>query len=259
MPANKEYKTTAITLKTFDLGEADRIISLFSKEHGIIKAVAKGVKKINSKYGGSLDLLNVNELVIRHGRNLETIIHCDSCKSFPMLRQDYDKLIYALFLGELILLFSNEGEPVQEVFDLLIYTLDIMQYSENPLWYAIWFEMHLLTILGYQANLESCDICQEIIPERDVSSRSKLGFSLITGSIICENCLRLTANYKLITDEIRNILIKLKTFDLEKISGASPDEATLRKTQDILKEYFSNLSERKIKTLSVFDSASQYI
>lgn len=251
MQANKEFKTTAITLKTFDLGEADRILSLFSKEHGIIKAVAKGVKKANSKFGGSLDLLNVNELVIRHGRNLGTIVQCDSYKNFPLLRLDYDRLIYSLFLGELILLFSNEGEPVQEVFDLLLYTLDIMQYSESPLWYTIWFEMHLLTILGYQANLFSCDLCQEKI--QDINN--KLGFSLITGSVICENCLRLTGNYKLINDEIRNILIKLKTFDVEKLTGTAPNEKVLIRTQDILKEYFSNLSERKIKTLSVFDSA----
>jgi DNA repair protein RecO (recombination protein O) len=251
MLARKEFKTTAITLKTFDLGEADKILSLFSKEHGIIKAVAKGIKKTTSKFGGSLDLLNVNELVIMHGRNLDTIVQCDNFKSFPLLRLDYDKLIYSLFLGELIMLFSNEGEPVQEIFDLLVYTLDVMQYSDNPLWYTIWFEMHLLTILGYQSNLISCDLCQEKIPEKN----NKLGFSLITGSVICGNCLGLTGNYKLITDEIRNILIKLKTFDFEKLTGQIPDERVLIKTQDILKEYFSNLSERKIKTLSVFDSA----
>ena len=250
MLGNKEFKATAITLKSFELGEADRILSLFSREFGIIKAVAKGLKKANSKFGGRLDLLNVNELVIRKGKGLDTIVHCESEKNFPLLRLDYDKLIYSLFLGELILLFSNEGEPIEEVFDLMVYTLDIMQYSESPLWHTIWFEMHLLTILGYQANLVRCDICQREIPDKN----DRLGFSLLTGSVICDLCLRSTSNYKLISDEIRDILLKLKTFDFEKLSGLTPDEKVLKRTQDILKEYFSNLSERKIKTLSVFDA-----
>lgn len=254
MQVKKDFPATAITLKSFDLGESDKILSLFSKEHGIIRAVAKGIKKNNNKFGGRLELLNINHLLIRHGRNLGTIIQCDTFMTFPLLRLDYDKLIYSLFLGELVLIFSNEDEPAENIFDLLVFTLGNMQHYENPLCLTIWFEMHFLTILGYQSNLNNCDICQE---EINIVS-NKIGFSLNTGSLICEKCLKLSRNYKMISNEIVNILKTLKTYDLNEIREFSPSVNELSRIQNILKEYFSNLSERKIKTLSILETSQSF-
>lgn len=251
MAANKVFPVTTITLRAYDLGESDKILVLFSREKGVLRAVAKGIKKTTCKFGGRLDSLNVNELLLREGRNLNTISQCETIKIFPHLRLDYDKLIYSLFLGELVLLLTNEEEPVEEVFDLLIYTLETMQFTHNPLMHTIWFEMHLLTILGYKANLTSCDICQEEVPSRN----EKLGFSLNTGSLICQNCLRSTSSYRIISDELRNTLKKLKTSGLEGISDFVPSEKILLKIQETLKEYLNNLSERKIKTLSVLEAS----
>lgn len=249
MQSNKEIATKAITLKYYDLGEADKIYSLFSREYGVIKAVAKGIKKAKSKFGGRLDLLNVNQLIIRQGKNLGTITQCETYKLFPQLRLDYDKLIYSLFLGELILLFSNEGEPFEEVFDLLLETLEKVEKSDIPLIYAIWFEMQFLALLGYQSNLTECDFCKQDVPPTNF----KLGFSLSTGSIICNKCLANAYNYKIITDDMRNILNNLKYLESYQLNDFTANQNTLEKTQDILKEYFSNISERKIKTLSVFE------
>ncbi|MBC7474896.1 MAG: DNA repair protein RecO [Candidatus Sericytochromatia bacterium] len=250
MLANKEISATAITLKYYDIGESDKIYALFSREYGIIRAVAKGIKKPKSKFSGRLDLLNVNELVIREGRNLGTIVECESYKVFPLLRLDYDKLIYSLFLGELILLFSNEGESFEQVFDLLISTLEAIQKADIPLIYIIWFEIQFLSLLGYQSNFSECDICKQKVAEKN----NRLGYSLSTGSIICEHCLKITYNYKIIDDSIKNILNNLKYIDINSLSEFNAEAKNLNKIQDVLKEYLSSLSERKIKTLSVFDN-----
>lgn len=247
MQGHKEFSVTAISLRYYDLGEADKIFVLFSKEQGLVKAVAKGIKKAKSKLSGHLDLLNVNNLIIREGKNMGTITQCETIKVFPKLRLDYDKLIYSLFMGELITLFIHEGEISEDIFDLLINTLDLLQNAENTLIYTIWFEIHFLTLLGYQSNMSACDICQETIPEKNY----KLGFSLNTGSVVCSNCLKISSNYKIIDDDIRNILKNLKVLDISNLTSVTADDNLLQKIQTIFKEYFSNLSERKIKTLSI--------
>lgn len=247
MQGYKEFATTAITLKSYNLSESDKILLLFTKEKGFIRAVAKGIKKSKSKFAGRLELLNVNELIIREGKNMGTITECETQKVFPKLRLDYDKLIYSLFLGELVTLFISEGEISEDIYDLLIDTLETMEKTDNPLLYTIWFEVQLLTLLGYQSNLAECNICAQEV--KDINLR--LGFSLNTGSIICDRCLKITSNYKIINDNIRNILLNLKILDISSLENVTAENNLLERIQSIFKEYLSNLSERKIKTLSI--------
>ena len=248
MQGYKEFAINAISLKYYNLAESDKIFVLFSKEQGLVRAVAKGIKKANSKFGGRLDLLNVNELIVREGKNMGTITQCETTKVFPKLRLDYDKLIYALFLGELITLFISEGEVSEDIFDLLIDTLELLEKTDNPILYTIWFEIHFLTLLGYQVNLTECDICRETIPEKNY----RLGLSLNNCSVICQDCLKITSNYKIINDDIKNILKNLRVLDVINLEDVTANNELLEKIQAIFKEYFSNLSERKIKTLSIF-------
>ncbi len=247
MQGYKEFAVTAITLKNYNLSESDKIFLLFTKEKGLIRAVAKGIKKPKSKFSGRLELLNINELIIREGKNMGTITECETQKVFPKLRLDYDKLIYSLFLGELITLFLNDGEVSEEIFELLLDTLEIMEKTNNPLLYTIWFEVQFLAISGYQSNLSECNICATEIQD----SNYRLGFSLNTGSVICEKCLKITSNYKIINDNIRNILTNLKVLDISSLEDVTADSILLDKIQIMFKEYLSNLSERKIKTLSL--------
>lgn len=247
MQGYKEFAVTAITLKTYNLSESDKILLLFTKEKGVIRAVAKGIKKAKSKFAGRLELLNVNELIIREGKNMGTITECETQKVFPKLRLDYDKLIYSLFLGELITLFISDGEISEEIYELLVDTLEIMEKTNNPILYTIWFEVQLLALLGYQSNLSECNICADEIPDINL----RLGFSLSTGSIICGKCLKMTSNYKIINDNIRNILINLKILDINSLEDVTAENNLLERIQTIFKEYLSNLSERKIKTLSI--------
>jgi len=247
MQGYKEFAVTAITLKSYNLSESDKIFLLFTKEKGLIRSVAKGIKKPKSKFSGRLELLNINELIIREGKNMGTITECETQKVFPKLRLDYDKLIYSLFLGELITLFLNDGEVSEEIFDLLLDTLEIMEKTNNPLLYTIWFEVQFLAISGYQSNLSECNICATEISDLNY----RLGFSLNTGSVICEKCLKITSNYKIINDNIRNILTNLKILDISSLEDVTADASLLDKIQIMFKEYLSNLSERKIKTLTL--------
>jgi len=250
MSFNKSIQTIAIVLKSFDFGESDKIFTLLSKDNGLIKSVAKGIKKTNSQFTGMLDLLNVNELVIREGKgNLGLIIQCENYKTYPKLRLDYDKLIYSLYLGELVILFPDNHSS-EDIFNLLTTTLELIEDSSLPIIFVICFEIQFLKILGYQPNFTMCDICQCDLSD----NKEKIAFSFKAGSVICNKCLSWVKDYKIISNKTIYILENLNSLDknkMEKISNFEID--VLETAQNLLKEYLSYLSEKRIKTLSIIE------
>ena len=83
----QNFTTNAINLKSYNLSETDKIVVMYSKEKGIIKGVAKGVKKTTSKLGGRMDMLIANKILMRQGRNLNTICQAESLNTFKETRK----------------------------------------------------------------------------------------------------------------------------------------------------------------------------
>src|SRR5277367_5462569 len=95
------YSLTAVNVGSFAIGESDKVITLFSSERGLVKAVAKGARKPGAKISGKADLLNVNKLLLATGRSLDIITDAESFETFPHLRSDLCKLSYGLYYAEL--------------------------------------------------------------------------------------------------------------------------------------------------------------
>ena len=94
------YVTNAINLKSYNLNDADKIIVLFSKEKGLLKGVAKGLKKPKSKLGARMDSLVANNLMMIKGRSMDKICQAHALNTFKGIREDMDKLIYSSYLSE---------------------------------------------------------------------------------------------------------------------------------------------------------------
>ncbi|MFN8673645.1 MAG: DNA repair protein RecO [Candidatus Sericytochromatia bacterium] len=268
MSISQEFEATGITLKYYNFNDFDRIIHLFTKEYGIVQAIAKGVRNPKRKLLGNTDLLNINRYVLKKGKSLNSILQCESIKYFPFINLDYDKLIYSLFLGELILLFIHEGDDHSKIFNLLVYTLEKIETSEHPIIETLWFQINFLKQIGYEQDFYCCNRCNKKLlyslntlkvaeKQEDYNNNSnnldflknnkKLGFSFNTGGIICNDCLIDSSNYKIINQEMLNLLIKIIEF--ENIEFLNNENELLKKLQDIFKEYLSILSDKKIKSL----------
>lgn len=242
MQSDQDFKATGITLKQKDFKDFDKIVHIFTREYGLVQAIAKGIKKTNKNFTGNIDLLNISDFVIKKGKGLNNILQCENIKHFPLIRLDYDKLIYSLFLGELILLLTHDNDDNKSIFDLLVYTLEKIEKSEVPIVETIWFQINLLRIIGYEQDFFYCTTCDKEIVFED----KKLGFSLNTGGIICNSCIQYSFNYKIILEDTLKTIIQIN--NLEEDNKYS--EETLNKIQSLFKEYFSILSEKKIKTLT---------
>ena len=181
------FSVHAVNLSTYSLGETDKIVTMFSAEQGLIRAVAKGARKPGAKIGGRAEPLNINRYLIAKGRNLDIITQSESIGSFPQLRHDLTRLSFALYFAELTQSFGQGlHEESATFFEYLGLALSGMADSENdPVLLSLEFELHLLERLGYKPELTVCIACSEPMTEYRLAI-----FHHDSGGLICTSCHR---------------------------------------------------------------------
>ncbi|HHW07909.1 MAG TPA: DNA repair protein RecO [Clostridia bacterium] len=177
------YKAEGIILKSFNLGEADRVLTIYTRQYGKISAVAKGVRKSRSKLRGATQTLTHAALVLYRGRSMDTITQCEAKEMFPGIRADLYRWAYATFMLELVDAFAPEGQPQTGVFVRLLLSLHLVETLEEPELGALFFAVHLLQLLGYQPQLQNCAACGSSLPEPDLAALSGS-----FGGLLCRAC-----------------------------------------------------------------------
>ena len=243
--------TDAINLKSYNLSEADKIIVMYSKEHGLIKGVAKGVKKPKSKLGARMDSLVANKVMLYKGKNLDTICQAEALNTFKETRQDLDKLVYSSYISEIISIFGFEDDPSsKEVYELFYKALDRISNANSKkdvVIAAIKFQLKFMLIIGFGLEFDSCVCCREQILDEDMY------FSIQMGGVVCEECNE-TFGVKLkLHHKMRDFLQAMMQFDFNYESDY--DKKATNKVCEVcfnlLNEYIQSHTEKKIKALSV--------
>ena len=179
------FSLTAVNIGTFPLGEADRIITLFSREKGLHRVVAKGARKPGTKMSGKSEVLNINNYLLAKGKSLDIVTQCESIETFPALRKDLRKLTYALYYAELAQIFgAGLSEESQRFFDRLAMSIGLMAASyRDPALLCTEFEFALLNMLGLNPELDCCVACRVPLNENNLSS-----FNHELGGLLCQSC-----------------------------------------------------------------------
>ncbi len=179
------YSVKAINVGSFDLGEADRVLTIFSAEKGPLKAIAKGARKPGAKMSGRTDVLCVNELYLSSGRSFETITQAQSIQNFASLRSNLASLSYGLYYAELTACFGlGLEEESERYFDFLLQSLARLGDTKvDPLSLCMEFEVELLDYLGYRPELTFCIACRSVLTEYKLSR-----FNVELGGIVCTIC-----------------------------------------------------------------------
>lgn len=129
MPA---YKTRAISLKARPFAEADKLVTLFSREHGKIKVVAKGARRVPSRLGGRVETFSYGEYFIAKGKSLDIISQCEVLETFQSVRDDQSALMVGLYFIKVVLAGTSEGQKNPELFDLLLKALTALKIKKDP-------------------------------------------------------------------------------------------------------------------------------
>jgi DNA repair protein RecO (recombination protein O) len=153
------YKTPAIVLRQRRLGETDKLITLYSANHGKLDAVAKGVRRVTSRLAGHVEPLNHGSYLIAQGRNLDIITQAQTIETFQPLREDLGRLSRALYAAELVDRFTEERAENFPLYRLLLDTLRRLAQGEELDLTLRFFEMSLLDQLGYRPEVERCVVC----------------------------------------------------------------------------------------------------
>lgn len=174
------YKDEAVVLKTIKLGEADRIVTLMTRRNGKVRAVAKGVRKTKSRFGGRLEPFTRVELMLYKGRkDLDTITSAHILTSFDSIRKDYSKLTSASALAEIVDKLTPDRETALPTYALLIGGLEALAVDKGATIVPA-FLAKLLSLCGYHPELRSCTGCGE---------ETSLGaFSPSLGGVVCDDC-----------------------------------------------------------------------
>jgi len=159
VPRPRVYKTEAIVLRQRKLGEADKIVTLYSSHHGKIDAVAKGVRRTKSRLAGHLEPLTHGAYLLAQGRELDIVTQAETVDAFPALRADLERISRGLYCAELVDRLTPERAEGAPIFRLLQETLGYLEAAPEYETATRRFELRLLGELGYRPALFDCAVC----------------------------------------------------------------------------------------------------
>jgi len=243
------FVTDAINLKSYNLSESDKIIVMYSKDKGLIRGVAKGVKKPKSKLGARMDLLVANTLMLHKGKNLDTICQAEVLNTFHKTRQDIDKIFYSMYVTEVVNNFGLEEDPGAEtIYNLLYKTLNAISSSQSKveiLLSVIKFQLKMMTESGFSIEFDRCLHCGETVGEETMYFVPNLG------GIVCKHCAEyIHYNKKQMPHKLRDFFKQMAINDFDE-KGEYETKATEKVCTvcfGVLKEYISLKSPKKFKS-----------
>lgn len=196
------YKVEAVVLRHQPVGEADQILTLFTREHGRVRVSARGVRKTTSRLAGKVQPYTQSRFLLARGRTLDVVAQAEVVRAFAGLQDDLLRSAYAAYVAELVDRFLPERDRHPEVFEDVLDALAVMESAaeDEAEIYALWFSLHLADRLGYRPEMERCVACGRPLPagaavpgdttERISAPRGPAAwaFSPAAGGALCPAC-----------------------------------------------------------------------
>lgn len=176
------YRTDAIVIRSRKYSEADSLLTLLTEKKGKVQAIAKGVRKTNSRLRGGVQVFTLNDMLLYQGRNLDTVTQSLCKEAFTPLHDDIKAVTAASYWCELLDKIIPSEERDATVFHLALAGLHVLSIETSELVIRA-LEIKLLTILGYKPYLEGCTSCGKEFQEKDIIS-----FSTAQGGLLCLSC-----------------------------------------------------------------------
>jgi DNA repair protein RecO (recombination protein O) len=240
VPHSRLYRTQAVILKRMDLGEADRIVTFFTRDMGKVRAVAKGVRRTTSRSAGHLEPFTLSDVLFAVGRELDVISQADTVESFRAIREDLVLTTHAYYLAEVVDLLTEDRFENRAVFEALIDGLRDLAAQPDGRLVLIVFHLRLLQGLGYRPELRECVVCRATIePERNQ-------FSASLGGVVCPACGPREPTARVITMPALKLLRYLQQTDGRHTLTVAPQ--VTREAEALLRDYAERIVERRLRS-----------
>lgn len=245
------YRDEGVVLRTAKLGEADRIIWLFTRAHGKIRAVAKGVRRAKSRFGARLEPFMRTDVLVNTGRSLDVISQAETIAAYAdHIASDYDAYTAANVMVETAdKVISAEHEPSLAHYRLLIAALSALSRGlHNPACISDSYVLRALAIAGWSPRLDSCVVCGDLVDD------AQAYFSAAAGGLMChaDHTPESRRLHQGVAAQLAALAIgDWRTLDaLCGVAGPGLDE----QTRHIVEEWGAYYLERPIRSLRMLDS-----
>ena len=243
MPSTeRSRRVEAVVLRHSDWGEADRILVLYTREMGKVRAIAKGVRKLRSRKAGHLEPFTRVTLQLAKGRNLWIVTQAESVNNYQPVREDLERMGYAAYAVELIDRSSGEEGPNLPLYRLLTNTLMRLSVSDDPFQVVRYFELRMLDLLGFRPELKLCGNCGKTIQPEDQF------FSAEVGGALCPNCGKGVPNVRPMSMRTLKFLRHFQRSTYEEAMRVSLPAAVRPEMEAAIQHYLMYHLERRLNT-----------
>jgi DNA repair protein RecO (recombination protein O) len=233
------YREQGVVLRTWKLGEADRIVVLLTQGEGKVRAVAKGVRKTKSRFGGRLEPFSHVDLSLYRGRELDIVTQVEVINPFRTLREDYDRVVAGTAMLEAVDQVAQEREGAIRLYLLLVRALRALDGApRDPSVVLDAFLLKLMALEGYRPALAECAGCGQAAALRC--------FSIARGGGLCERC-RSGAESTL-DQGTMPLLAALLGDDLDTSAAATPPPGSRREAGALIRGYVEYHLERRLRS-----------
>ncbi len=246
-------KATALVLRTTDWSETSRIATLWTREFGKVRALAKGGRRLKSNFENALDLLTLCRIVFlrKSSDSLDLLTEAQVIQRFPRLRTDLAALYAAYYVAELLAEGTPDYDPHPLLFDEALDTLRTIGATDEPATQATGprlarFEMVLLRELGYSPVLDHCAGCGGSIEE------AELAFSAAANGVVCRRCRSRQRDSRPLSPPAWRMLQELAASGDAWRRAWSPEART--EVRQLLGQYLTSLLGRRPRLLSYLGS-----
>jgi len=239
----RSFRLEAVVLRHSDWGEADRLLTLYTRERGKVRAIAKGARKVKSRKAGHLEPFTRVTLQLARGRDLLIVTQAETIDAYQPLREDLLKTGYASYLAELLDRFTYEEESENyNIFRLLTESLSRIAFEADP-WLAIrYYEVRLLDHLGFRPQLFECANCREEIQAVDQF------FSAAQGGVLCPRCGAGLPGVWNVSVEALKYLRHFQRSSYAEAQRARPSPQVRDEVEALMQRNFTYLLERELNT-----------
>ena len=224
-------KTDAIVLKSMKYGETSKIITFFTQDFGKIKCIAKGARGNKSKFGSTLDPLQVVSIVFyqKEHRDLQLVTQADTLHQFKQLATTLESLAATFSIVELLNRVTHDDHPNIQLFHVAVAALQAINKNPHSSELVVQgFQLKAAAALGFAPNFERCGRCGT--PTENISSMERIEFQVATGSFLCPACGpggldRSIRKSSLMDGSHRSVLVSISAMSLKMMKTLIGDES----------------------------------
>ena len=248
MPSRRPYVTDAIVLSRFELGEADRVLTVLTPDYGKLKVIAKGVRRMKSRLGGSLEPFAELRIALSHGRTFEHVTQVSVGHAWLKMRDSLESAATAWYLAELAERTSEEGAVAEPLYTLLRRAYELLDSGMEPGRVARWYEMRLMDELGQRPEVDRCVEC-----DRMLEAEGSFRWVPALGGVLCVRHVPPPVWRVDLSLEALKLLKAYQRMDAEALAGLRLPASVEREVEAVMREFVRHSLERDPRSLAFLD------